>query len=160
MLIPNLTIHPGDLLDQFQIESVVATSGMATVFRGIDTLSGRQVAIKVPHPEMESDPAMYDRFKREEEIGTRLDHPGALVDGASLLIHSGHDPALAARLLRRYLDSGSTTEEAPVFKAHLLLGEIFEKQADRDHAAEQYRAALALAHTYHPALEALRRVTH
>ncbi len=88
-----------------------------------------------------------------------LDHPGALVDGASILIRSGHDPALAMRLLHRYIESSDTVEEAPVFKAHLLLGEIFEKQADRPHAAEQYRAALALAHTYRPAQEALRRVT-
>jgi len=90
---------------------------------------------------------------------TPLDHPGALVDGASILIRTGQDPALATRLLRRYLDSGNTVEEAPVFKAHLLMGEIYEKQADRAHAAEQYRAALALAHTYRPAQEALRRVS-
>ncbi len=88
-----------------------------------------------------------------------LDHPGALVDGASILIRGGHDPALAMRLLRRYLDSGHTVEEAPVFKARLLMGEIYEKQGDRAHAAEQYRAALALAHTYRPAQEASRRVT-
>jgi tetratricopeptide (TPR) repeat protein len=90
---------------------------------------------------------------------TPLDHPGALVDGASILIRSGHDPALATRLLHRYLDSANTVEEAPVFKAHLLMGEIYEKQADRARAAEQYRAALALAHTYRPAQEALRRVS-
>jgi serine/threonine-protein kinase len=40
--------------------------------------TGKQVAIKVPHPEIESDPVMYDRFSREEEIGTRIDHPGVM----------------------------------------------------------------------------------
>ena len=74
---PNLTIHPGDQLDQFAIDSVVATSGMATVFRGHDP-SGKQVAIKVPHPEMESDPALFDRFLREEQIGIKIDHPGVM----------------------------------------------------------------------------------
>ena len=78
MLAPNLTIQPGDQLDQYRIESVAATSGMATVFRATDTRSGKQVAIKVPHPEVESDPAMFDRFRREGEIGTRLDHPGVM----------------------------------------------------------------------------------
>ena len=78
MFVPNLTIHPGDQLDQYRLENIVATSGMATVFRAVDTLTGKQVAIKVPHPEIESDPAMYDRFKREEDIGTRLDHPGVM----------------------------------------------------------------------------------
>jgi serine/threonine-protein kinase len=33
------------------------------------------VAIKVPHPEVESDPTLFDRFKREEEIGTKIDQP-------------------------------------------------------------------------------------
>jgi len=34
------------------------------------------VAIKVPNPEMEADPVLLERFKREEEIGRQLDHPG------------------------------------------------------------------------------------
>ena len=75
---PNLTIQPGDQLDHYQIDSVVATSGMATVFRAHDLDTGRQVAIKVPHPEIESDPALYDRFQREEEIGKRINHPGVM----------------------------------------------------------------------------------
>jgi eukaryotic-like serine/threonine-protein kinase len=78
MYAPNLTIQPGDHLDQYLIESVVATSGMATVFRARDEKTGQQVAIKVPHPEIESDPALYDRFKREEDIGTRMEHPGVM----------------------------------------------------------------------------------
>ncbi|MGA3295140.1 MAG: serine/threonine-protein kinase [Candidatus Acidiferrales bacterium] len=51
---------------------------MASIFRATDTRTGRQVAIKVPHPEMESDPVLYDRFKREQEIGAALDHPGVM----------------------------------------------------------------------------------
>ncbi|MGC9198724.1 MAG: serine/threonine-protein kinase [Acidobacteriaceae bacterium] len=78
MFAPNLTLHPGDRLDDYQLEDVVATSGMATVFRAHDTRDGRQVAIKVPHAEVESDPALYDRFRREQEIGLRLDHPGVM----------------------------------------------------------------------------------
>ena len=75
---PNLTIQPGDQLDRYQIDSVVATSGMATVFRARDLDTGQLVAIKVPHPEIESDPALYDRFLREEEIGKKIDHPGVM----------------------------------------------------------------------------------
>src|SRR5206468_9834032 len=29
-------------------------------------------------PEMEADPVFYDRFRREEEIGKKLDHPGVM----------------------------------------------------------------------------------
>ena len=78
MIAPNLTLRPGDKLDGYELEDIVATSGMATVFRARDLKSGLQVAIKVPHPEVESDPTMFDRFRREEEIGTRIDHPGVM----------------------------------------------------------------------------------
>jgi len=72
------SLHPGDQLDHYRIEGVVARSGLASIFRATDMRNGRQVAIKVPHPEMEADPVLYERFKREEEIGQRLDHPGVM----------------------------------------------------------------------------------
>ena len=72
------SIHPGDLLDHYRIESLVARSGMASIYKGVDTLSGRTVAIKIPHPEMEADPQLYDRFKREKDIGQKLEHPGVM----------------------------------------------------------------------------------
>jgi eukaryotic-like serine/threonine-protein kinase len=68
----------GELLDHYQLDNVVARSGMATIFRATDQRTGRQVAIKVPHPEVESDPALFDRFRREADIGRRLDHPGVM----------------------------------------------------------------------------------
>ncbi len=71
-------LHPGDQLDHYRIDSVLARSGMASIFRGTDLRTGRQVAIKVPHPEMESDPVFFERFHREEEIGTKMDHPGVM----------------------------------------------------------------------------------
>jgi serine/threonine-protein kinase len=51
---------------------------MASIFRGTDLNTGRPVAIKVPHPEMESDPVFFDRFRREEDIGKKLEHPGVM----------------------------------------------------------------------------------
>jgi serine/threonine-protein kinase len=71
-------LRPGDLLDHYRIESLVARSGMASIFRATDTENGRTVAIKIPHPEMEADPQLFDRFKREQEIGEKLDHPGVM----------------------------------------------------------------------------------
>jgi eukaryotic-like serine/threonine-protein kinase len=71
-------VHPGDQLDHYRIDSVVARSGMASIFRGTDLRTGAPVAIKVPHPEMESDLVFFERFQREEEIGKTLDHPGVM----------------------------------------------------------------------------------
>jgi len=87
-----------------------------------------------------------------------LDHPGALVDGASMLYRMGRDNPLAIRLLRRYVASGNMVEEAPAFKAHYLLGELLEKQGDRPAAAEEYRTSLAMAHSFRRSQEGLKRV--
>jgi tetratricopeptide (TPR) repeat protein len=89
-----------------------------------------------------------------------LDRPGALVDGAGLLLRTGRNYPMAIRLMRRYIASSNTVEESPVFKANYLLGELLEKQGNRPAAAEEYRAALALAHTFARAQDALKRVTH
>jgi len=69
-------LEPGDTLDHYHLESTVARSGMSTLFRATDLRDGRQVALKIPHAEMESDPILLERFKREQEIGQELDHPG------------------------------------------------------------------------------------
>ena len=100
------SLHPGDQLDHYRIDSLVARSGMASIYRGTDLRNGRQVAIKVPHPEVESDPALFDRFKREEEIGKILDHPGVMkvfVDGDRSQVYMVME-WVEGRLLRKILD--------------------------------------------------------
>jgi serine/threonine-protein kinase len=71
-------VRAGDQLDHYQVEELVARSGMASIYKGIDTRTGRPVAIKIPHPEMECDPIFFERFHRETDIGARLDHPGVM----------------------------------------------------------------------------------
>lgn len=87
-----------------------------------------------------------------------IDRPEALMDGAHLLLRTGRDFPLAERLLRRYL--ASPVEAGPAFKAHDLLGQLLEKQGDREAAATEYRSALELAHSYSKAKENLHRVEH
>lgn len=72
------TLEPGKVLDHFRIDAPVAESGMASIYRATDLRDGRQVALKVPHLAMESDPALFDRFQREEAIGIALDHPSVM----------------------------------------------------------------------------------
>ena len=69
------TIEPGSRIDFYRIEAPVARSGMASIFRATDTRDSRQVALKIPHPDMESDPILFDRFQREAGIGEKLNHP-------------------------------------------------------------------------------------
>jgi len=73
-----ITLEAGDTLDHYRLDATVARSGMATLYRATDQRDGRQVAIKVPHAEMEADPILVERFRREQEIGQELDHPGVV----------------------------------------------------------------------------------
>src|SRR5580700_5591995 len=69
-------VSVGENLDQYKLTEVIARSGMASIFKAIDQISGQTVAIKVPYMQFESDVVFYGRFQREEEVGRRLNHPG------------------------------------------------------------------------------------
>jgi len=71
-------LHAGDTLDHYRIENLAARSGMASIFRATDLRTDQTVALKIPHPEMEADVVLYDRFKREQDIGQKLNHPNVM----------------------------------------------------------------------------------
>ena len=53
-------VEVGQTLDgRFQITELISRSGMASIFKGIDTQTGETVALKVPFMQFESDPAFY-----------------------------------------------------------------------------------------------------
>jgi serine/threonine-protein kinase len=69
-------VSVGTLLDErFEITDVIAKSGMASLFKANDRETGKAVALKIPYMQIESDVAGFERFRREEEIGLKLDHP-------------------------------------------------------------------------------------
>ena len=71
-------LSPGQRLDQYELEEVIARSGMATIFRARDLNNGHRVVLKIPHLQFESDIVFHQRFQREEKIGQRLDHPAVI----------------------------------------------------------------------------------
>ena len=72
------SVQPGSQLDHYAVEVLVARSNTASIFRGKDLCTGREIAIKIPHPEVEGDLLFYQRFLREQEIGEKLDHPAVV----------------------------------------------------------------------------------
>ena len=68
-------LEPGAHIDSYRIDVVVARSGMATIYRATDLRDNRKVALKIPHPDLEADPILFDRFQRESGIGEKLSHP-------------------------------------------------------------------------------------
>jgi serine/threonine protein kinase len=71
-------LRPGEQIEHYRIDDVIARSTMASVFRGTDLRTNRPVAIKAPEMAAESDPVFFERFRREGEIGRKLNHPGVV----------------------------------------------------------------------------------
>ena len=114
----------GSEIDYYRIEEPVARSGMATIYRATDTRDNRQVALKIPHPDMESDAILFDRFQREAGIGEKLDHPKVM------RVFGGEERTriymvmewCQGRLLRQILDEGPLSQE----RALRIAGEVLD----------------------------------
>lgn len=60
---------------RYQIQDKIGTGGMAAVFRGVDNVLGRTVAIKVMLPQYASDPTFAARFRQEAQAAAALSSP-------------------------------------------------------------------------------------
>jgi serine/threonine-protein kinase len=68
--------QPGDLIaDRYELEELVGTGGMSSVFRARDNQLDRRVAIKILHEHYAEDPEYLERFRREARAVARLSHP-------------------------------------------------------------------------------------
>jgi serine/threonine-protein kinase len=111
----------GDVLGgRYRLVELLGQGGMATIFRATDAQLGREVAVKVLHPQYGRDPDFVARFRQEAQAAASLSHPNIvavydfgtdadgpyivmeLVDGedvATLLARNGPlPPRQAARL--------------------------------------------------------------
>jgi tetratricopeptide (TPR) repeat protein len=79
-------------------------------------------------------------------------------NAASELLSAGRDFPSAVQYVKQYLGSSAMVEDAPAFRAHYLLGQIYEKMGNKSQAATEYKASLALASGFAPASKALARV--
>jgi serine/threonine-protein kinase len=100
-------IKPGDQLDHYRIDGVVAAGRAATTFRATDLLTNQTVALVIPSPEIEADPVLSERFQREEEIDKALEHPGLI----KLIEKHGREPKSGhSYLVREWFDGISLRE--------------------------------------------------
>ncbi|HEX2031200.1 MAG TPA: Stk1 family PASTA domain-containing Ser/Thr kinase [Actinomycetota bacterium] len=60
---------------RYQVIARLASGGMGEVYRALDPVLGREVAIKVLHPSLAGDPGFIDRFRREARAAAMLSHP-------------------------------------------------------------------------------------
>ena len=67
-------LHAGARIGAYVVERDLATGGMGNVYLGRDA-SGKQVILKFPFISMLGDPAVFERYQRELQIGHLLHHP-------------------------------------------------------------------------------------
>jgi len=65
----------GTSLAHYQLLEPIGRGGMGTVYRAVDTLLDRQVAVKVLVDELNADSELRDRFVREARIIAQMSHP-------------------------------------------------------------------------------------
>jgi tRNA A-37 threonylcarbamoyl transferase component Bud32 len=63
------------LSDRYELEELVGTGGMSSVFRAHDRLLDRKVALKVLHEQYMADEDYVERFRREARAVAALSHP-------------------------------------------------------------------------------------
>ena len=63
------------LADRYELEELVGTGGMSSVFRAHDRLLDRKVALKILHQQYSSDDDYVERFRREARSVAALSHP-------------------------------------------------------------------------------------
>ncbi|MEW1648836.1 protein kinase [Streptomyces sp. NPDC091219] len=88
----------GVLAERYEMTSLLGQGGMGAVYRGLDLLTGRSVAIKVLHRASRDDPRMLARFQREAEVSRQLNHP-QIVRTLDALESADAEPALIMELV-------------------------------------------------------------
>ncbi|MBE0447335.1 MAG: Stk1 family PASTA domain-containing Ser/Thr kinase [Actinobacteria bacterium] len=61
--------------DRYRVVAKIGAGGMADVYKAIDTVLGRPVAIKVLHRHFAEDEDFVSRFRREAQAAANLNHP-------------------------------------------------------------------------------------
>ena len=97
------------LVDRYELEELVGTGGMASVFRAHDRLLDRKVALKVLHQQYTEDDEYLDRFRHEARAAAALSsHPNIVTvidrgeqDGRQFIVFEYVDGENLKRLIER-----------------------------------------------------------
>ena len=69
------TFTAGEKIDHYEIIRMLGHGGMNRVYLAQDILNQQKVVLKFPNDDLLGNVAVFERYKRESEAGTRLNHP-------------------------------------------------------------------------------------
>ncbi len=92
------------LLEQFRVESFIASGGMGAVYRVWDVKRSAPLAMKVLHDDQVDDPVMFNRFQREALALQRLAHPNIVP------FYGLHQEDQIVFILQQFIDGASLKE--------------------------------------------------
>lgn len=84
---------------RYKIQSVIGQGSAGTVYKAVQELIGREVAIKVLHDYLVSDDEFIKRFRQEAKASSRLSHPNIITIYDFGVIPEGDRPYIAMDLL-------------------------------------------------------------
>ena len=86
-------LEPGTRLGRYEVRGLLGTGGMGRVYRALDPVLGREVAIKALADEIQGDSAGFRRLEREARALANLNHPNVatiygfeVLDGTPYLV--------------------------------------------------------------------------
>ncbi len=110
----------GGMLGRYRIEGWLGRGGMSTVYRALDPVFGRSVAVKVLTAQLAHDPQYTSRFQREARSMARLQHPHILP------VYDVGDQNGTVFLVMQYIEGGNLHE---YLAEQRRIGELYTERA-------------------------------
>ena len=91
------------IANRYQVISLVASGGMASVYLANDQVLERKVALKVIHPHLAKDKSFVEKFHREAKMSAQLSHPNLVnvfdqgTDGEVIFLVMEYVPGITLR---------------------------------------------------------------